>query len=409
MAQKQRHKKTTRVIIPQEVRESFEGAGGLTPKDIDGDSDSLAGMSPENVRQLRRSAADYRELVRSIYDGLLITDRDGHVIDANSRAGHLMQYARSEFIGGHVMDFVSGGDRALMDEVHRKVIGDAFLIIEAVCVRKDSSQFPAEIAVHAGETEEKGILFFFIRDVSRRMRAEQQLHETLRELARSNADLEQLAYVASHDLKEPLRAITGYLELLQRRHAADLDEQARSYVSHAIDGALRMRDLINHLLEYSRLDRPAGEKRMCSLETVFGQAVRNLRSLIEETGAAVTHDALPNVESVPQRLVQVFQNLVSNGIKFCKADQPRVHVSSKRVNGDIVVFVEDNGIGIPDALRERCFIIFQRLHTRDEYPGSGIGLATCKKIVEHLGGRLWIHRSSPARGTVFAFSLPAED
>ena len=406
MASRHRKKRTSRVIIPQKVRDSFENVGTGTLPALDAGLEEDQELSPDGIRRLRRSAVAYRELIRSIYDGLLITNHDGQIVDANSRAGQLMRFTRDEFLGGHVMDFLSGGERALMEDVHEKVGGEAFLIIEAVCVRKDGSQFPAEIAVHRGEFDEEGLLFFFIRDVSRRMRAEQQLRETMRELARSNADLEQFAYVASHDLKEPLRAITGYLELLSRRHGDQLDEQAAGYVQHATEGALNMRDLINHLLEYSRLERPVGEKRLCSIETVLKQAIRNLRSLIEEEEAVVTYDAMPNIETVPQRLVQVLQNLIANGIKFSNAQEPRVHVTSKQVDESWVFFVEDNGIGIPDGLRERCFIIFQRLHTRDEFPGSGIGLATCKKIVEQLGGKIWIHRSAPEEGTVVAFSLP---
>jgi len=238
-----------------------------------------------------------------------------------------------------------------------------------------------------------------------------QLDAQTAELARSNSDLEQFAYVASHDLQEPLRKVSSFCELLAKRYAGQLDERADQYIAFAVDGARRMSALINDLLAFSRVGRTTdrGSWATTSAEAVLAHAERNLADAIDRTGAVVTHDPLPDVTGEASLLTTVLQNLVGNGIKFHGADPPRVHIGVRR-DGEFWEFaVTDNGIGIDPAFAEKIFVIFQRLHSRDSYPGTGIGLALCRKIVEFHGGQIWLDQAptaGTATGTTFRFTLP---
>lgn len=243
-------------------------------------------------------------------------------------------------------------------------------------------------------------------DVTERKHAEEELRRTLADLKRSNAELAQFAYIASHDLQEPLRAVGGCVQLLARRYQGKLDERADELIRHTVDGVTRMQSLIQDLLAYSR----AGSQKAPLVPTDSGKALEaalaNLSVTIHERGAVITHDTLPTLPADRSQLVQLFQNLVANGIKFCTARQPEIHVGAQSRDGEHVFSVRDNGIGIDAQYHERIFEIFQRLHTRTEYPGTGIGLALCKRIVERHGGRIWV-QSEPGRGTTIYFSLPA--
>lgn len=246
------------------------------------------------------------------------------------------------------------------------------------------------------------------REVAERRQAEQALREQSRALARSNAELEQFAYVASHDLQEPLRMVGSYVQLLSSRYQGQLDGQADKYIGYAVEGARRMQALIAALLEYSRVGRENKPARISSGAAVE-QALRNLKPAIEETGAVVSSEPLPDVVADAGQMVQVFQNLVGNAVKFRTSNaRPRIRISAARRGHECVFAVSDNGIGIDPTHAERIFVIFQRLHTRAEYPGTGIGLAICKKIVERLGGRIWVE-SEPGRGATFYFSVPAAE
>jgi len=236
--------------------------------------------------------------------------------------------------------------------------------------------------------------------------AEEALKEKTEELARSNQDLEQFAYVASHDLQEPLRMVTSYVQLLAQRYKDKLDSDADEFIGFAVDGAIRMWKLINDLLTYSRVGTRAKELEPTDCETVLNQSLNDLKVAIEERGAVVTHDPLPTVMADHPQLGQLFQNLIGNAIKFRGNEPPRVHVSASRNDNGWTFSVRDNGIGIAPEYAERIFIIFQRLHGWKEYAGTGIGLAICKKIVERHGGRIWVE-SEVGKGTTFYFTLPA--
>jgi light-regulated signal transduction histidine kinase (bacteriophytochrome) len=247
------------------------------------------------------------------------------------------------------------------------------------------------------------------REIDERLDAERELREKTEALARSNADLEQFAYVASHDLQEPLRMVSSYVQLFEKRFAGQVDEQADKYIRYAVEGAKRMQSLIAGLLEYSRvgrLDEPFGA---VDTNAALDQALSNLRSAIEESHARVTRGPLPTLTGNAGRIAQVFQNLIGNALKFRHRDQPAtVHVSALPKETEWVFTIEDNGIGIDAQYLDRIFVIFQRLHTRAEYPGTGIGLSICKKVVERHGGRIWVE-SRVGEGSRFHFTFPRDD
>jgi light-regulated signal transduction histidine kinase (bacteriophytochrome) len=247
------------------------------------------------------------------------------------------------------------------------------------------------------------------REIDERLETERELREKTDALARSNADLEQFAYVASHDLQEPLRMVSSYVQLFEKRYAGHVDAQADKYIRYAVEGAKRMQSLIGGLLEYSRvgrLDEPFGA---VDTNAALDQALSNLRSAIEETHASITRGPLPTVTGNAGRIAQVFQNLIGNAIKFRHRDQTaKVHVSAIPQRGEWQFAIRDNGIGIDPQYLDRIFVIFQRLHTRAEYPGTGIGLSICKKVVERHGGRIWVE-SRVGAGATFHFTLPRGD
>jgi light-regulated signal transduction histidine kinase (bacteriophytochrome) len=225
-----------------------------------------------------------------------------------------------------------------------------------------------------------------------------------RELARSNAELEQFAYVASHDLQEPLRMVSSYTQLLEHRYGDVLDDKARKYIFYAVDGARRMQGLINDLLAYSRLGTRGEPLQATDSHAALGEAIHTLSPALAESDALVTNGDLPLVLADRSQLVQLFQNLLGNAVKFHGRESPRVHVSAEARGDEWVFCVRDNGIGIEAQHFERIFVIFQRLHTREEFPGTGIGLALCKRVVERHGGRIWVE-SEPGKGSSFYFSL----
>jgi PAS domain S-box-containing protein len=224
-------------------------------------------------------------------------------------------------------------------------------------------------------------------------------------LARSNQELEQFAYVASHDLQEPLRMISSYTQLLAQRYGEQLDDKAKKYIGYAVDGAIRLQGQINDLLTYSRVGTRGKPIEPTDSHSALGEAIGNLSAAIEESQTLVVNDDLPTVRADAAQLVLVFQNLIANAIKFRSGESPRVHVTARDDGSAWVFSVKDNGIGIDPKYAERLFVIFQRLHTRDEYPGSGIGLAICKRIVERHGGRIWFE-SELGKGSTFFFTVP---
>ncbi len=286
---------------------------------------------------------------------------------------------------------------------HERVFGRIYLTEKQGAdefTRLDEEMIIA-LAAHAGKAIDQALLLQQVQ------KGENQLRELNEELIRSNADLQQFAYVASHDLQEPLRMVASYTQLLARRYKGKLDADADEFIGYAVDGATRMQRLINDLLAYSRVTSQGKDFEEVDCDLLLEGVLSTLRLAIEENHAVVTHGTLPKVTADPGQLGPLFQNLVINAIKFHGAEPPKVHVSAERRDHEWVFSVRDNGIGVDPQYADRIFVIFQRLHNREEYPGTGIGLALCKKIVERHGGRIWVE-SEPGRGATFSFTLPID-
>lgn len=241
---------------------------------------------------------------------------------------------------------------------------------------------------------------------AQRKAAEEELAQSVKELARSNHDLEQFAYVASHDLQEPLRMVAAYTQLLAEKYRGKLDEQADKYIHYAVDGATRMQTLIQDLLAFSRAGREGTEVADIDFNVVVRQALLNLEAAVKDSGTTVNFDSLPTLPANEAQLRQVLQNLIGNAMKFRGASAPQVRITAEKNHEEWTFSIADNGIGIAPDHMESIFVVFHRLHTRQEYPGNGIGLSICKKIIERHGGRIWVE-SQEGRGSTFKFSLPA--
>jgi light-regulated signal transduction histidine kinase (bacteriophytochrome) len=244
-------------------------------------------------------------------------------------------------------------------------------------------------------------------EIDVRKQVEGKLTRAMAELARSNTELEQFAYITSHDLQEPLRMVSSFVQLLAQRYKGKLDQDADDFINYAVDGVTRMQGLIKDILAYSRVGSRGKEFKSISSEVVLDHALSNLKTGIEQSGAVVTRDPLPVVTADNSQLVQLFQNLIGNAIKFHKDGAPRIHVSAHQQGNEWIFSVPDTGIVIAPEYFARIFLIFQRLHDRNQYPGTGIGLAICKKVVERHDGRIWAE-SEPDTGSTFYFTLPVQ-
>ena len=255
------------------------------------------------------------------------------------------------------------------------------------------------------------IILLAIEDITERKeieerhkKEEQKLQNTLVDLERCNKDLEQFAYVASHDLQEPLRMVSSYTQLLARRYKDKLDQDANDFINFAVDGANRMQQLINDLLDYSRIATRGKEFQLLDANSLLSRALINLQYSIQSTSAVITNDELPYIRVDGEQIIRLFQNLIDNAIKFVGHDPPRIHISCKEYSDSWQFSFRDNGIGIDEKYKETVFIVFQRLHTRKEYPGTGIGLSICKRIVERHGGKIWFE-PAPENGTIFYVTI----
>jgi PAS domain S-box-containing protein len=360
---------------------------------------------------LRHSEERFRLIVSNATDyAILMLDPDGTIISWNEGAERIKGYRAEEIIGQHFSRFyppeqVSGGKPA--SELLEAAINGRSEE-EGWRVRKDGSFFLAHVVITALR-DEKGRLRGFgkiTRDITERKQAEEHLVQTVAELKRSNDELQQFANVASHDLQEPLRMVASYTQLLSKRYKGRLDSDADEFIAYAVDGCDRMKRLIEDLLAYSRAGAKKRVLSEISAETSLQEAITNLREAIKESCTVVTHDALPTILTDGDQLPLIFQNLVGNAIKYRRAESPQVHISATKSGRNEWTFsVRDNGLGIEAQYFERIFVLFQRLHGQNEFKGTGIGLAICKKVVERLGGKIWVE-SQFEKGSTFFFSLP---
>jgi PAS domain S-box-containing protein len=364
--------------------------------------------------RLRESEARFRQTFELAASGIAHV-KDGRFVRVNRSLCEIFGYSEEQFLNKSVKEISHPEDRNLTDAERARIrTGE----IESARFEKrylhaDGRVIWCEIAIALvrdvfGAPQYEVALF---DDITDRKRAEAALRDAHEELKRSNAELEQFAYVASHDLQEPLRMVASYTQLLERRYEAKLDGDAREFMAYIVDGASRMKQLIEDLLAYSRVGTKGGAFTMVPAEAAARRALFNLRAAIEEAGAAVTYDPMPTLPADEVQLGQLLQNLIGNALKFRSNSVPRVHIGVKELGQEWQFEVRDNGIGIEPQYYARIFMVFQRLHNKGEYPGTGIGLAICKKVVERHGGRIWVESrpaAGPDQGSSFFFTLPKE-
>lgn len=347
---------------------------------------------------------DYRSFFDRSPALLCTTGFDGGFIEVNDAFARALGFEVGELLVHSVTELAHPADRAATVHAVADVAGGADVCFDNRCRRRDGSYCWLSWSVRA-DTEHQ-LLYCSARDVTELREHDDVIDKLLAELERSNTDLAQFAYVASHDLSEPLRMVSSYVQLLATRYSGQLDADADEFIAFAVDGASRMKALIDDLLAYSRAGGGVALRRRVDCEVLVRAALADLDRVITESGARIVVDELPVVDGDPGQLALVFQNLLANALKFVSDDRPaEIRVRAERAEAAWCFGVEDNGIGVPEVHRERIFMMFKRLHRRTEYPGTGIGLALCHKIVDRLGGRIWLE-AMPDGGSVFRFTLP---
>jgi PAS domain S-box-containing protein len=368
---------------------------------------AIGGLDGER-RRLEKQHLRTIALLEQVSDSMVTVNEELRVLSWNKGAEQIYGWSAQEVLGKTVTETLAteyiGTSRA---EIFNQFSSQGNWSGEVIQSTKDGRRLAllsSSSALKDGSGKIVGIASVN-RDISERKRNEEELRRTAKELARSNQELQMFAYVASHDLQEPLRMVSSFVQLLEARYKGRLDESADKYIYYAVDGAKRMQKLINDLLLYSRVDSKEEAPTLVDTEALFEKILLVLSPAIKETGALISHDKLPAVLANGGQLAQVFQNLLSNALKFRKATEvPVIHVGAERSKAGWVFSVKDEGIGIEPQYVERIFRVFQRLHKREEFEGTGIGLSICKKVIERHGGRIWIE-SELGKGSTFRFTL----
>lgn len=403
------------------------GAGNLDYKVATGSKDEIGQLSRSfdmMTQDLKKNAMYARSLLETSLDPFVTISPEGKITDVNEATIRATGKTREELIGTDFSNYFTEPQKAQAG--YRQVFAEGIVTDYPLTIRhKDGRLIDVlyNASIYKDTRGNRLGVFAAARDVTELNRAVEELkrhrdqleaivkertaevNSANRELLRSNEGLEQFAYVASHDLQEPLRTMASYSQLLEQRYKGKLDKDADEFIGFIVDAAKRMQKLITDLLAYSRVGRTDTELRETDCNSVLGRVVFSMGPVIEENKAVITHDNLPVMACNESSFIQLFQNLIGNAIKFRGEETPRVHINAKRQGDEWLFSVRDNGIGIDEKYKDRIFLIFQRLHGRDKYPGTGIGLSICKKIVESRGGRIWVE-SKLGEGTTFYFTVP---
>jgi PAS domain S-box-containing protein len=376
----------------------------------DADSRVLGVFAAARDITAQKQASQYaRSLLEASLDPLVTISAEGKITDVNEAAIKATGVAREKLVGTDFADYFTEPERA--EEGYQRVFSEGFVTDYPLTIRHVNGRLTDVLYNASVYKDPQGNVlgvFAAARDVTALKQTEASLKESVAELARSNADLQQFAYVASHDMQEPLRTMSSFSQLLAQRYKGKLDADADDFIGFVVDGATRMQSLINDLLAFSRIGTRGGRFALVDCEGVLQTVKENLNAAIAESKAEITHGHLPALFADETQLAQLFQNLIVNTIKFRRPEEAlRIHISCKRLDGAWQFSIRDNGIGIEPQYFERIFVIFQRLHGREEYAGTGIGLALSKKIVERHGGRIWVE-SDFGKGSIFHFIIPEE-
>ncbi|WP_414468600.1 PAS domain S-box protein [Methanobacterium sp. ACI-7] len=368
----------------------------------------------ETIQELKESEIKYRTLYKTAPIGIFHSTSEGKFIDVNPELARLLGFSSPDKLISTVnetsLNSIYVNPNSRIQIIKKAIKTDDWVRTEEQYLRKDGEIIIGNLAIRCigKQYNDNYLLEGFVEDITSRKNAEEELKKLILELGRSNKELEQFAYVASHDLQEPLRTIASFTQLLERRYKGQFDSDADEFMDYISEAAIRMKNQIQGLLEYSRVATKVNEFKQVDTNKILNQTINSLNILIKESKAKVTYDELPCVLGDAGQLQRVFQNLISNAIKFRKhEEQLKIHISSIKdeKNNEYVFNVSDNGIGIEEQYMERIFVIFQRLHTRDVYRGTGIGLSIVKRIIERHGGRIWVE-SSLGKGSTFYFTIP---
>lgn len=384
--------------------------------------------------KLRESEENFRAVAENAYDGILITNNQGQHLFSNQRAAEITGYPNEELLNMSIYDLThKNKHNNLKINLKNRVFGNENSPYETHIINKENSDVPVEITGSRTIWQGQNAEILIIRDISNRKKTKKhmqellkqekvltdelkvvnayltqtkdQLEKTIEKLKFSNRELEQFAYIASHDLQEPLRMVSSFTQLLEMKYGNKLDENAKEYIKFAVDGAKQMEVLINDLLAYSRVTTYDDRFKEVNLEKILDEVIFNMEFDIRDNHVAINHDPLPSIYGDYSQMKQVFQNLIGNAIKYKGSKMPKINISAQEKDNEWLFSVKDNGIGIDPEYSRLIFKIFKRLHTREEYEGTGIGLAITDRIVSHHGGKIWVE-SKLGEGSSFYFTIP---
>ena len=378
---------------------------GKLIKQLEQARDNLEEQVEERMVEVKRLA----NIAESSDDAIIGMDLNYMISSWNHGAIEMYGYSPDEIIGKHgsvLMEPDEWGNSSKLTERAKK--GESIKSYEPIRLRKDGSKFNASVTFSPIKNDKGDIIGIssISKNITRRKKAEEQLKNTIEELEHSNKELQSFAYITSHDLQEPLRTIASYAQLIERRYKGQLDHDADEFIEYMVDGSRRMKQMIQGLLDYSRVGTKGGEFREFEAENALNYALSNLGSAISEVNAEITSDEFPVILADEDQIIRVFQNLIGNALKFQKEGiQPKIHVSAKKKDNEYVFSVSDNGIGLEEQYSDQIFEVFKRLHAIDEYQGAGIGLAIVNRIIDRHGGRIWVE-SEYGNGSTFYFTIP---
>jgi PAS domain S-box-containing protein len=364
-----------------------------------GEFNKMAEALVEQQTHLRRRAEQFFNLSPDL---LCTVNSTGRIQDLNPAWDMTLGYAREELKGRLLSNLVHPDDWTATQSMLQQILEQGSGRFENRCRHKRGHyRWLAWVVVSSSQDQ---LLYAAARDITERRLAEERMRQQTDELERSNRELQEFAYVTSHDLQEPLQMVANHVQLLSRRYRGRLDQDADEFIDFALEGTNRLQSLIVDLLTYSKVGTSGQKFAPVEMESIFTRVMETYRPIIEDCRGEITHDVLPVVMGDDEQMVQLLQNLVDNSIKFRSKEPPHIHIGARQLSERWLFFVRDNGIGIDPQYTERVFVIFQRLHSRDDYPGTGIGLAICRKIIERHGGHIWVD-SEPGKGATFYFTL----